>query len=240
MKKRLGDIPTRAVNPLETYYDNVQQGVSLPRSRWIVKPEWEPKPIMVPPGPGADVAQQVIAAQQQMFEGHVIPRMWQLLMDFWSKSQCGTYFTKRPDWVEPPVTGTSVEVVNETGTAVTGVTDTIICQSDRTPDRMVQSILLFGIDLSLAASWGDIIFTINVNDRPLRYYQDFRRQRGSVAVPATFGVPIVLNPGDMLELTARKSGAGIADTTVYARFSGFQFPAQSIDQSGTYRQYHSV
>jgi len=91
MSGKLGDIQPKSIDQLETYFDMNRQGVVLPRRKWIVAPTWAPPAI-----PGVE-------ALQTMLEKHALPRSWQLLMDFWQKAQCGTYFVKSPDWLEPPL-----------------------------------------------------------------------------------------------------------------------------------------
>ncbi len=104
--ENLGHLPSglwsKDVDPLDTYFDQFRQGARIGRHKWIVSPDWAPCRVN---------GTEAIA---EWFECHALPRFWQLLTDIWQKFQCGTYFIKSPNWIEPPITAVSIDCRNET------------------------------------------------------------------------------------------------------------------------------
>ena len=238
----LGDIHPKATDPLETYFDTIQQGVALPRRRWIVKPDFEPCAVKVPPGPGAEIAQKVIDAQQQMLECHTLPRLWQTLMDLWIKLQCGTYFVKSPNWLEPPVTASPIEILATSGlgtaiTAAPGVDVTVA--SYTVVDRVVGTLLAFANNIDNPTQVGNIQWNIKVNSKPQFGYAGFFGSLGAIDDPRPLASHIPLKHGDVVEVTARKVGAGV-DVTAFTRLQGFSFVPPKISQTGDFAQYHTI
>lgn len=234
----LGDIEPKGVDPLETYFDTVQQGVALPRRRWIVSPEWQPCKVE-----SADpLVRKLIEAQQQMLECHTLPRMWQTLMDFWVKLQCGTYFTKNEPWLKPPVTAAPVEILATSGlgTAVTAAPGVdVVVASYEVPDRIVGSLLSFGNNINDATQLGNIQWNIKKANAPYFGYAGFFGSLGSVADPRPLASHIPIKFGDVIEVTARKIAAG-PDVTAFCRLQGFSFPAPKISQTGDFAHFHTI
>jgi len=224
MNGRLGDIQTRDRDPLETYFDILRQGVSLPRNRWIVPPEWCPPSI-----PGVE-------ALQRFYEDHQLPRQWQLLMDLWQKFQCGTFYVKRPDWIEAPVTARIIDLRNETAHLVTPV-DTLVV-SFTVPDRFYGTLQGFGHVLTNPASWGFVVWNIRVNNEPIPAFQDFLQQIGDTKAPTLWTSPFRVTPLQVVTVTARNP-AGPA-TSAFVRLTGFQFPAKVVTQDGSFAEYHTI
>lgn len=235
MSNGLGDFYPKGQEPGDTYFDIVRQGIALPRRKWIVKPEWTPEMCEVP---GGGVPQSIISGLQCAFERHMVPRFWQLLVDFWQRSQCGTYFVKGPNHIEPPITAMPIDMINELPTSIAAATDTVICTYTEVPDRFVGSVLFFGHELVDPARWGDVIWNIKVNEKPIFGYQDFRRQRGVTVNPTRLAAPIILKHKDKVEVTGRLAAGGAV--SAFARFQGFQFAAPNVDQTGEFSQYHTL
>jgi hypothetical protein len=238
----LGDIHTKVTDPLETYFDTIQQGVALPRRRWIVKPDFEPCAVKVPPGPGAEIAQKIVDAQQQMLECHTLPRLWQTLMDLWIKLQCGTYFVKNPNWLEPPVTASPIEILANSGLGTTvdaaAGTDEIIA-TYVVPDRIVGSLLAFANNIDTPAQVGNIQWNITVNSEPKFGYAGFFGSLGAIDDPRPLASHIPLKHGDVVEVRARKVAAG-PDVVAFTRLQGFSFVPPKISQTGDFAQYHTI
>jgi len=241
---KLGDIQWKDRDPLETYFDIAEQGVKLPRRKWIVKPEWMPCNVNVaklglPPGPAADLTQAIIAAQQEMLECHTLPRLWQLLADFWIKAQCGTYFVKGPNWIEPPVTARAIDARNETLTALDEYGAATTVTSFTVPDRFVGTLLGFGHELNPGATWstGTVTWNILINGDPAPQYQNFIQQIGEYRNPTRFPSPIRVKHLDEVLVTATTLVAGISAT---ARLIGFMYPVKEVTQDGSYREYHTA
>ncbi len=218
----MGDIAPRSVDPTERYFDIVRGQVQLKRRGWIVNPEWKPEAI------------QGLEGIQRLVEEHELPRRWQMAEDFFLLLQRGRFLVKRPNWIEPPITAEMEDLVNE-DSVVVGATDTTIV-TYTVPDRCVASFLRFGHNLTVGAEWGTVIWNIFVNKRPVRTYQDFTWQRGSVAVPTPFPKPITLKGRDILSVTAKTAGAAVR---AIVRMSGFVIAAETVTQDGSYKDWNS-
>jgi len=218
----LGDIAPPSVDPMERYFRIIRGQVQLPKRGWIVSPQWAP-----PQVPGME-------AFQKVFENHELPRRWQMLEDLFILLQRGRFMVKSPNWLEPPITAEMTDIVSETAVAVGAADTTIVTYT--VPDRCVTSFLSFGHALSVVAEWGNVIWTIIVNNRPIRTYHDFRLQRGIIAAPTPFPKPITLKGRDVLTVVARTAGAA---TNAYARISGYTIAAETVTQDGSYKDWNS-
>lgn len=217
----LGDIMPPSVDPMERYFRILRGQVSLPRRGWIVKPEWRP-----PQVPGME-------AFQKIFEDHELPRKWQLLEDFYVLLQRGRFMVKNPNWIEPPITAEMEDLCSETAVALAATNTDIITYT--VPDRCVTTFLAFGHMLSDAAEWGNVIWNIFVNEKPVRTYSEFRQQRGMFPAPTPFPKPITLKGGDVLKVTGRRTNA----VSGYARLAGYTIPAETVTQDGSFRDWNS-
>jgi hypothetical protein len=227
----LGDIQWKSGDPLESYFDVIRQGVKLPRRKWIVKDQFDPLKECAIPG---------MEAIQKLIECHGIPRAWQLLTDFWTRLQCGTYFTKGPNWIEPPITARCFDCRTETCVPVdpgcgSPGTETTILTCD-VPDRWVGTILGFGHGIVDPSQWGSLLWTIKVNDAPIPCYQDFRQQIGEFVNPTMFPSPFKLKHLDKVEVTVKNEG--FAEACTFARLYMFFFPAKMVTQDGSFADYH--
>lgn len=218
----LGDIQPRSVDPMEKYFDIFRGQTMLPRRKWIVQPEWNPRPI-----PGAEL-------NQLLLEEHTLPRLWQQLADFFVLLQRGEFHVKRPNWIEPPITAEMEDLVSETAVVV-GATNTDIL-SYTVPDRCIVSFQSFGHGLTLAAEFANVIWNIFVNQKPIRTYQDFRLQRGTIVQPTPFPKPITLKGRDVFRVTARTAGAVVS---AYARVPGYVIAPRIVTQDGSYKDWTS-
>lgn len=240
----IGDVHPKYTDPLETYFDTIQQGVALPRKRWIVAPGWEPCDVTkLSEMQGAPEAAKFISrAMQLMLECHEIPRTWEMLMDFWVKLQCGTYITKGPNWIEPPVIATPIEILpnNGLGTLVDAAAGTPeIVASFTVPDRFAGTLLRFGNNIDNLTQVGNIQWNIQKNNAPVSGYNGFFGSLGAVADPRPMASHIPLKWGDLIEVTATKIAAGV-DVTAFTRLQGFMFPAPKTDQTGDFAHYHTA
>lgn len=233
--RNLGDIYTSGQDPLEKYYDMVRQGVNLTRKKWMVKPSWSP-----PRVPGMEGLQKV-------FEDHMLPRNWELLVDLWTKLQCGTYFVKRPNWLEPPITAICIDertedcVVVAGGTAGSGDVPLVTFE---VPDRHIGTIVAFGNALQNPANFGQIIWRIKINKKEVRCYGTkrtgggFKLQLGTLTNPTRFPNPIRLKYKDLVEVTAA-APAGVT-ACAFTRITGWYWPATKLTQDGSFGEYHTL
>ena len=219
----LGDIMPPSVDPMEKYFDIVRGQTMLSRRRWIVQPEWKPPAI-----PGAEI-------NQLLLEEHTLPRLWQLAADLLVLAQrSGEFRVKRPNWIEPPITAEMEDLVSETAVLV-GATNTDVL-SYTVPDRCIVAFQSFGHALTVAAEFGNVIWNIFVNQKPIRTYQDFRLQRGTIVQPTPFPKPITLKGRDVFRVTARTAGAAVS---AFARVPGFVIAPKIVTQDGSYRDWTS-
>lgn len=169
----LHDIPTKALEPQERIHDILRQGVSLPRRKWVVSPEWTP-----PSVEGSEGLQRVI-------EGHFLPRQWQMLMDLLQKMGQFPLCVKRPNWIDPPISGIPIDLRTEApvlipagapGAVVNILTFTV-------PDRCVGVLRAFGHEIVNALQWGQVNWNITINEKPVYLYNGFRQQTGMFVDP---------------------------------------------------------
>lgn len=218
----LGDIAPSSVDPMERYFQILRGQVTLPRRGWIVQPKWMP-----PFVPGMEKFQEI-------FENHELPRQWQLLEDFFILLQRGRFLTKGPNWIEPPITAEMQDLVSEVEVALDTTDATVVTYT--VPDRCVACFQTFGHGLSLAAQWGTVIWTIDINQKPVRTYHDFRLQRGTIVQPTPFPKPITLKGRDVLRVRARRGATAVSAT---ARIQGYVIAAETVTQDGSYKDWNS-
>jgi hypothetical protein len=218
----LGDIAPASVDPMERYFRIIRGQVMLPRREWIVDPTWTPPVI------------QGMEATQKLVDEHIVPRNWQLMEDLFVLLQRGRFMVKGPNWIEPPITAEMADIMNETAVVV-GATDTDVI-TYTVPDRCVAAFQRFGQMLTSASQFGTVLWNIFVNNRPVKTYQNFTWQRGSVQEPTPFPVPIRLKGRDVIRVTARTAGSA---TSAVARLSGFVIPAETVTQDGSYKDWNS-
>lgn len=202
---------------------SIEQGLEyIGRSRWIVKPEWKPPTI------------QGLESVQTLIDRHLVPRFWQLLADTYVLFRKGVFRVQNPGWLQPPFGSEPEDRVSETAVAV-GATDTVIV-SYQVPDRHVASFISFGHTLDVAAQWGTVVWTIQVNKKPVRTYFKFKQQRGTVIQPTPMAKPITLKSKDLLEIVANLGGGAATNAT--ARIVGWSIAAASVTQDGTAKDWN--
>ena len=217
----LGDIAPSSVDPMERYFNIIRGQVQLKRRGWIVSPDWKPPAI------------EGMGGEQSLLENHTIPRQWQMLEDLFILLQRGQFMVKRPNWIEPPITAEMEDLVTETPLAVQ-TTDTEIIRY-RVPDRCIVAFGRFGNMLDDSSLYGTVVWNILVNNRPVRTYQNFLQQRGSIMQPTPMPRPITLKGKDLIQVLARSASAVNAG----ARLSGFLIAAQTVTQDGSYKDWNS-
>lgn len=221
--RNLGDVYTKGMDPLETIYDAPEQGIRLPRRKWIVQPPWEPPSI-----PGME-------GLQAFLERHFLPRQWQMFADQFIKLQQGQYFVKRPNWIEPPITARNLDIRTETAVALGAGSTNVVVLTFTIPDRWIGVIRRLGHELEDASFFGTVSWTIRINQRPVENYQAFLQQIGRFVNPTEIPFFTPLKTGDVVEWVASNPGA--APVGAFARFWGWMFPARVVSQDGSYDAY---
>lgn len=216
MTQKLGDI----IDPVEESV--IRQWEHLGRRPWIVKPTFNPPAI-----PGMEGA-------QKFMDGHAMPRLWQLLADYYELLKKGVFRVQQPGWIQAPITSEPQDLRTETPVLLTnGVPVTVL--EYQVPDRHLASFLSFGHELTTITEWGTVTWTIQVNKRQVRTYKDFRRQIGTYVNPTLFPKPITLKGKDVLKVIAT---AGATAVSALARMPGFVVPATAVTQDGTFRDWN--
>lgn len=195
----------------------LQQWGHLGRHRWIVNPDWNPPPSAAGETPA------------QHLEGHVLPRLWQLLADYYELLKTGVFRVQKPGWLEAPFSALPEDLCTETAVALANGTETVVL-SYQVPDRHVAAFDRFGHLLTDATQWGTVIWTIRVNRKPVRTYHSFRQQRGSFIDPTPMAQPLKLKGKDLLEVVAI---GGATAVSALVRLPGWLISAASITQDGT-------
>jgi hypothetical protein len=217
----LGDIGMKNLDPLDRYFDIINNPAVLPRRPWNVKPDREKVSI-----PGMDGFQALL---EKIWE----PDQWQMLVDFLKLLKSDVLFTKKPNWLEPPITATQNELISETPVAILAAATDILKYT--VPDRCVAVVTAFGNALDNPVLWGTVVWNVLVNNKPVKNWQDFLLQRGMIYNPTKLTLPFVLPPNAVFEVTAKSVSA----VNGFARCSGYVFPLKFFTQDGTYRDYQT-
>lgn len=195
----------------------LQQWAHLGRRQWIVKPDWVP-----PEVPGMQAAQQLI-------DEHLVGRLWQLATDYSDLLQRVTLRMQQPGWVTPPFACEAEDLVNESGTALSNGTAVQVI-GYHVPDRHVAAFPRFGQMLDRAAEWGTVLWTIQVNGKPIRTYYNMKQQRGTLIEPTFMAKPILLRGKDFIQVMAT---GGVNPVNAFARLPGWLISAAQMTQDGT-------
>lgn len=187
------------------------------RSRWIVKPEWQPEPIYG------------LESVQKLIDKHLMHRLWQLLQDNYTLLKRGMFRVQTPGWIDPPATSEPEDRVSESPVALqNGAAVTVV--SYQVPDVHYAVFRWFGHMLDVSSQWGIVSWTIQINKKPYRTYNGFLQQRGTIVQPTLIAKPIMLKPKDLLEVTA--TGGAVA-VNAFARIEGWSIAAAQIVQDGS-------
>jgi len=195
----------------------LQQWAHIGRRSWIVKPDWQ-----VPVIAGLE-------SEQQMLEEHVLVRYWQMLADFSELLKKTTLRVQEPSWLQPPYGSEPEDIVSESGVLTENGTPVTVI-SYETPDKMVATFPRFGHMLADFTQWGTVLWAIEVDGKPVRSYNNFLQQRGTLVDPTYMAKPITLKPKSTLTVQAT---GGAVTTTAYARMPGWLVPVTSYTQDGS-------
>lgn len=195
----------------------IHQWEDLGRNPWIVKPDFSPPSI---PGLGP---------VQQLIDVHAMPRLWQVLADYYELLQNGMFRVQKPGWIEPSLSAEPLDLCSEDPVPLqNGVA--VVVKSFTVPDRHVASLRWFGHMLDVAAEWGTVTWTVRVNKRPVRTYHNFKQQRGVFAFPTRLAAPIKLKGKQTIEILAT---GGATAVNALARIQGWLVAATAVTQDGT-------
>lgn len=167
---------------------------------------------------------------------------------------CGTYFVKRPNWLEPPITARNVECSNETFTEVTvagvGVIGgpvaclgfnsnfTILCQL-QVPDRFLTILTAFGRAFQDPLSEGNVEFGFFLNGDRVPGFESFRMPRGELSCPCPFPMTLPLKWQDDFCVAARPLDG--QSHFVAVRLVGYQFPVHTTSGEGApFPEFHTL
>jgi len=212
MNRNLGDVMDPELRETLVQWEN------LGRRPWIVKPKWAPPRI------------QGLESIQMLIDQNWMPRFWQLLADYQELlRRGGAYRVQQPGWLEPVSSADPLDLCSEDLVPLADGTPTVVLEY-QVPDRHVASLRWFGHMLDVSAQFGTVTWTIQVNERPVRTYQDFKQQRGTVLNPTRLAAPIKLKGKDKLEIIAT---GGATAVNALARIQGWLVAAGAVTQDGT-------
>jgi hypothetical protein len=216
MTQKLGDVIDQEQE------DVIRQWEHLGRRPWIVKPTFNPKAIPGMSGP------------QAFMDQHAMPRMWQLLADYFELLKKGVFRVQQPGWIQAPITSDHEDLRTDAAVALSNGTPVTVLEY-QVPDRHLASFISFGHELTASSEWGVVTWTIQVNKRQIRTYKDFKRQIGFYTAPTPFSKPITLKGKDVIKVIAT---GGATAVSAYARMPGFVIPATAVTQDGTFRDWN--
>lgn len=200
----------------------LEQWEHLGRRPYIVSPTWVPRQIA-----GMEAAQALL-------DRHLIPRLWQLLADFPEVLKRHVLRVQQPGWLEPPASSEPEDLCSEDPVALSNGTPVTVL-TYQVPDRHVVSFKWFGQMLDVSTEWGTVVWSILVNDKPVRTYFEFKQQRGNFMNPTRLAGPIKLKSKDVLVVEAT---GGATPVNAYARLQGWIMAATSVTQDGTYKDWN--
>lgn len=222
MQPNMGDIHTQTTEPGQRYFEQ-HQG---PRAVLPELPVTNP-----PPGsPAAAAAAAAAAGAPGAGEGAGL-------------KCCQPTYTVPPLWQAPPLTAVCIDLFTLTkgvslpgnypgpGTPVTVVTFVV-------PDRVVVVIDRFGNELEDCTAWGNVLWSIQVNRRPVKCYGDFDVQLGRFVDPTKLASPIIMKHKDEFALVCR-SLDGI-DHKAFARVMGWAWMPVGVTQYGQYPDFFVI
>jgi hypothetical protein len=220
----LGDIPTAGLEPNEAINDILRQGVSLPRHKYIVRPDWNPPKIL-----GEEGLQQVI-------EEHLLPRQYEMMQQFLRQMGEYTQSVKAPNWIEPPVKALGIDQRTEAAVAIPGgapgAVTTVLTFT--VPDRYLGILNAMGEELVIPAQWGNVNWALQVNEKPVYLYNNFRQQTGTFINPTRFPAPVMLKANDVVTLLANQTVA--VGVGALARIMGYLWPSYRYTQDGSFAE----
>jgi hypothetical protein len=221
----VGDIHSQVTSPGERYWEQWRQGRAPKMPSPVIQ-----APQRCPLPPEAEPYRAVI---EQCF-GPQIQRAIQNAM------ACGRVFNQPMTWLAPPITAISVDVF----TSASGVTLTgsypgpgacIDVLTVDVPDRWIFVLDRFGNELEDHSAFGDVRFSMQRNETPIRSYGNFDVQLGRFDNPTKFGSPIILKSKEQYRLKAQALGA--VDHIAYARLIGWAFAARMTSGDGSHVEY---
>lgn len=143
-------------------------------------------------------------------------------------------------WLAPPVTAISIDLFTPAaGVTLTGAypgpgacVDVLTLD---VPDRFIVILDRFGNELEDHDSFGDVRFSMQRNETPIRSYGDFDVQLGRFDDPTKFGSPLILKSKEAFRLKAQSLGA--VDHVAYARMIGWAFAVRQTAGDGSHAEY---
>lgn len=153
---------------------------------------------------------------------------------------CIPMYVQPMTWLAPPVTAISIDAF----TPASGVTlsgaypgpgPCVDLISIDVPDRFICILDRVGNELEDHDSFGDVRFSMQRNETPIRSYGDFDVQLGRFDNPTKFGSPIILKGKEQFRLKGQALGA--VDHIGYARFIGWAFAVKMTAGDGSHAEY---
>lgn len=155
-------------------------------------------------------------------------------------ASCAPTYVQPTTWLAPPVTAISIDAFTPAaGVVLTGLYPgpgpCIDVISIDVPDRFILILDRFGNELEDHDAFGDVRFSMQRNETPIRSYGDFDVQLGRFDDPTKFGSAIILKGKERFRLKAQALGA--TDHIAFARFIGWAFAVRMTAGDGSHAEY---
>ena len=223
----LTDVYTRLERPFDPNWDVVDPN----------KPSLPQKDIIPPRIPIIDV--EGMEKYSELIDHHLIPRMMQVMG--WGVSlYCQKYkVTKPASWLAEGAPRDALPLDERHEGAITFNNNDERTLIDFTvPDRFAGVINRIGLAVSNIVAWGNIVFRLYLNDRPVFGYADFRTEIGPFNNPTATASHILLKHGDRVRVTGQLETSTIP-FTVFFRLMGHLYRTRDVTDDGTYRKEHT-
>ena len=233
--------------PNDLTWNTIEHGVVLPPAAPVIVDPKARNPLKPETAPAEDAAGYPTISEERRLEMEVMTQMLK------EKLTCGTWFVKRPLWMEPPITAVCFdESTTAAGATIPagapGLFRTLFTHT--VPDRFIAVVAGLGNMLENEAAFVGVEWRIRINDKPVGFQSfsnppdpfpatpgTFRSQLGDPSNPTILPCPIIAKYGDVLTIEAR-SLDGAAHTTFF-RWFGWEFPFRGSSNDGSYSEFHT-
>lgn len=225
----VGDIHSEVTEPGNRYWNRQQMPRALGNPYRAVGKKATPPPLP-----------EELERYRPLVTRLLAPQMFKVLEDF---RKCGPWYVQPMTWLAPPITAVCVDVfTTAAGVKLPGVYPPPPTEADcpdvlriEVPDRWIFVLTEFGNELEDHTAFGDVRFSMQRNDFPIRCYGNFDVQLGRFVTPTEFPSHIVLKHKDVFVLKAQSLSA--EQHFAFARIRGWAFAVRTISGDGEYSEF---
>ena len=224
-----GDIPSRYEDRVDPYWDTLMPNDVYPGQQDIVPADRELPEI---PPEHRKFIHYLLIRQQQLFK-------WQL-----QQLNRHQQFVKNPNWIEPPPTARPTDVFTQKGVTVPVIdpADDLLTPilTFEVPDRTILVIHKIGHELSDPSQFGNVRWSIQVDEAPVPSYGNFCPQLGRFTEPTPLASPIIVRPASVVEVRAGIIAAPPAGIDCFFRWQGYTYPLNRFTDDGTFGKFETL